>query len=58
MYKLKDSCSPNESCVLPGYPRLARSVYKRAPRYIGAAAYIPDARKRTYFFKGRYLQYK
>ena len=52
IYKLKDSCPPNESCILPGYPQPIRSVYKRAPRKIGAAAFIPDERQRTYFFKG------
>ena len=53
IYKLKEACPPNESCVIPGYPQPIKTVYKRAPRNIGAAAFIPDERQWTYFFKGK-----
>ncbi|XP_060605790.1 matrix metalloproteinase-19-like isoform X1 [Ruditapes philippinarum] len=53
VYKLYEDCEGKFTCVVDGYPKKIKKVFKKGPRRVKTAAYLPDKRKRTYLFKGR-----
>lgn len=54
IYKLYEKCQGGiAECLLPGYPKRVRKVFKRGPKRVSTAVYIPDHRRRTYLFKGK-----
>jgi len=53
IYKIYSECEGGiAACLIPGYPKRIRQVYKRGPKRVSAAIFIPDSRKLTYLFKG------
>ena len=53
VYKLHEYCKGKQSCVFDGYPKKIKKVFKKGPRRVKTAAYLPDRRNRTYLFKGK-----
>lgn len=62
VYKLYENCGRSKVCVVDGYPKRIRSVFRKGPKRVTAAVYVPDHRKYTYLFQGRklwrYTEYK
>lgn len=53
IYKIYEDCNRTSECVFDGYPKPIRKVFKKGPKRVKTAAFLPDERKRTYLFKGR-----
>lgn len=55
VYRLQNNCVRSEFCVVDGYPKQIREVFRKGPKRVTTAVFVPDERQRTYLLKGRKL---